>query len=157
MFTDMVGYTALTQRNEGLAMELLSEHNRLVRSFFPKFNGREVKAIGDSFLVEFSSALDAVRCAVGIQESLHQRNSTLSSDRRMELRVGVHVGDIIYRDGDILGDAVNISSRIQPLAEPGGVCISRQVYDQVRNKVDLHLVKLEEVALKNVSLPIDLY
>jgi TolB-like protein/Flp pilus assembly protein TadD len=157
MFTDMVGYTAMAQRDERLAMGLLAEHNKLLRPFFPRFSGREVKTIGDSFLAEFASALDAVRCAVGIQEFLHQRNSSLGSGRSFEVRIGVHVGDVIYSNGDILGDAVNISSRIEPLAEPGGICISQQVYDQVRNKVELHFVKLEGASLKNVSLPIEVY
>jgi len=157
MFTDMVGYTSLVQRNESLAMDLLAEHDRLLRPLFQKFSGREVKTIGDSFLIEFPSALDAVRCAVAVQEFLRERNSDLSSDRRFQLRIGVHVGDVINRDGDIFGDAVNISSRIEPLAEPNGVCISEQVYDQVRNKIGLPLVRLKAVSLKNVSLRIEVF
>jgi adenylate cyclase len=157
MFTDIVGYTSLTQRSEALAMELLSEHNAVLRPIFSKFGGREVKAIGDSFLVEFSSSLEAVRCAVAIQEVLHARNQSLATERSIRLRIGVHVGDVIYSGGDIFGDAVNISSRIEPLAEPGGICISEQAYDQVRNKIELPFVKLENLSLKNVSVPIDAY
>jgi adenylate cyclase len=157
MFTDLVGYTALTQKNEPLAMELLAEHNALLRPIFSKFGGREVKTIGDSFLVEFSSALEAVRCAVAIQERLHERNQGLLTERSIQVRVGVHVGDVIESGGDVFGDAVNISSRIEPLAEPDGVCISGQVYDQVRNKVELRLVKLGDTHLKNVSVPVDVY
>jgi adenylate cyclase len=157
MFTDMVDYTALTQRNERLAVELLSEHNVLLRSIFPKFGGREVKAIGDSFLVEFPSALEAVRCAVTIQEHLRERNQDLLTERSIQLRVGIHIGDVIDGGGDIFGDAVNISSRIEPLAEPGGICISEQVYAQVRNKLELRLVKLAVAHLKGVSVPVDVY
>jgi len=157
MFTDMVGYTAQTQKNELLAMELLAEHNALLRPIFPKFGGREVKTIGDSFLVEFSSALEAVRCSVAIQEYLHDRNQGLLTERSIQLRVGVHIGDVINSGGDIIGDAVNISSRIEPLAEPGGVCISEQVYDQVRNKFELPLVSLGDKSLKNVSGKLEVY
>ncbi len=157
MFTDMVGYTALSQKNELRAMQLLEEHNRALRSIFPKHHGREVKAIGDSFLVEFSSALEAVHCAIDIQEHLRERNWALPEERRVEVRIGIHVGDVIRKGGDILGDAVNISSRIRPLADPNGICISEQVYDQVRNKVELPLVRVEWRSLKNVSLPIGIY
>ena len=157
MFTDMVGFTALTQSSESVAMEVLEKHNKLLRPFFPKFNGREVKAIGDSFLVEFDSALDALRCAVEIQSFLREYNSSTSAESKITLRIGVHLGDVIHRDGDVFGDAVNISSRIEPLAEPGGVCISRQVYDQVHNKFDLPFVSIGEKGLKNVKYPTEVY
>jgi class 3 adenylate cyclase len=157
VFTDIVGYTALTQKNERLAMDLLAEHNRILRPIFLEFGGREIKTVGDSFLVEFSSALDAVQCALEIQGKMHNRNLDIQTDRRILLRVGVHVGDVITSGGDILGDAVNISSRVEPLAEPGGVCISGQVYDQVRNKIELPFIKLENAPLKNVSVPVDVY
>ena len=157
MFTDMVGYTSLTQSNESRAMEVLDRHNRLLRPFFPKFNGREVKAIGDSFLVEFNSALDALRCAVEIQSYLHDYNFSSKEEWRINLRIGIHLGDVIHQDGDVLGDAVNIASRIEPLAAPEGVVISDQVYDQVQNKSDLPLVSLGEKSLKNVSRPIQVF
>ena len=157
MFTDIVGFTARTQRNEALAMGMLAEHNRLMRSIFPKYSGREIKTIGDSFLVEFSSALEAVRCAVAMQQGLRERNLGLPAEDGIGLRVGIHVGDVIHSGGDILGDAVNVSSRIQPLADSGGICISEQVYDQVRNKFEFPFQKIERRTLKNVSQPIDVY
>lgn len=157
MFTDMVGYTAMTQANESQAMVLLEKHNELLRPCFPKFNGREVKTIGDSFLVEFDSALDALRCAVEIQSRLHEYNVASREGSRIRLRIGIHLGDVIHREGDVFGDAVNISSRIQPLAEPEGVCISRQVYDQVHNKFDLPIATMGEKGLKNVSSPTEVY
>ena len=157
MFTDMVGYTALTQSNEELAMDVLERHNRLLRPIFPKFHGREVKTIGDSFLVEFESALDATRCAVEIQRFLHDYNLSSRDEWKITLRIGLHIGDVIHQGNDVLGDAVNIASRLQPLAEPEGVCISDQVYGQVRNKIPLSLVKLAPQELKNVRFPVDLY
>jgi adenylate cyclase len=157
MFTDMVGYTALTQSDESRSMDVLERHNRLLRPFFPKHGGREVKALGDSFLVEFESALDALRCAVEIQSYLHDYNSSSSDEWKIKLRIGIHLGDVIHRDSDIFGDAVNISSRIEPLAEPEGVCISRQVYDQVRNKFELPLYSMGEKTLKNVEGSAEVY
>ncbi|HLQ06852.1 MAG TPA: alpha/beta fold hydrolase, partial [Nitrososphaerales archaeon] len=157
MFTDVVSYTAMAQTNEELTMELLAQHNQVLRSIFPRHRGREVKVMGDSFLVEFQSALEALQCAVEIQKEFSKRNASLPPERRVNLRIGIHVGDVIHRGGDILGDAVNVSSRIQPLAETGGICISEQVYDQVANKTSIPMVKLEHRQLKNVSMPIDVY
>ncbi len=157
MITDMVGYTALTQADESRTMQLLERHNRLVRPFFPKYSGTEIKAIGDSFLVEFGSALEAVRCAVDIQSHLHDYNATDPDEWKISLRIGIHLGDIIHREGDVFGDAVNISSRMVQLAEPGGVAISRQVYDQVRNKFEQPLVSEGERSLKNVNAPVEVY
>jgi adenylate cyclase len=159
MFTDIVGFTALAQRDEAHAMRLLEQHNDLMRSLVPKYFGREVKTIGDAFLIEFRSALEAVQCSLAMQREMHERNMSLPSEERMELRIGIHVGDVISNDGDgdIFGDAVNISSRIEQFAPPGGVCISEQVFAQVKNKVDFAVVRLEGQKLKNVALPMDLY
>ncbi len=157
MFTDVVGFTSLGQLNEQLALELLEEHRAVVRPLVARRGGKEVKTIGDAFLVEFPSALEAVRCAVEIQKSMHQRNSTAPDSRRLHIRVGIHVGDVIHSGGDILGDAVNVSSRIEPLASPDGVCISEQVYDHVRNKIEEPMELLEGKNLKNVRAPLDVY
>src|SRR5438552_2669175 len=157
MFTDMVGYTALSQRNEALALELLEEHRRILRSIFPRFNGTEIKTIGDAFLVEFQSALEAAQCALEIQRTLAKRNHDVSSDHRIELRIGIHVGDIVHREGDVYGDGVNIASRIQPVAGIGGICISVDVERQIHNALEARFEKLAPVELKNVQVPMDLF
>ena len=157
MFTDIVGYTALTQANEANALRLLDAHNRIIRPFLAKYHGIEVKTIGDSFLVEFGSALDALRCAAEVQNAFREHNAASPPNGRIMVRIGIHLGDVIHREGDVFGDAVNISSRLQPLAEPGGICISRQVYDQVRNKFELPIVPLGARTLKNVDSPVEVY
>ena len=157
MFTDVVGFTRQAQANEALALELLEEQRRLVRPILSRHGGREVKTIGDAFLVEFRSALDAVTCAVDVQTKMAERNASVLPSKRVELRVGVHLGDVVSEGGDIYGDAVNVSSRIEPLAEPGGVCISQMVYDNIRNKTDLQFSKMGDIELKNVQLPVGVY
>jgi TolB-like protein/class 3 adenylate cyclase/Tfp pilus assembly protein PilF len=157
MFTDMVGYTALSQRNEAVALELLEEHRRILRSIFPRFNGTEIKTIGDAFLVEFQSALEAAQCALEIQRTLAKRNHDVSSDHRIELRIGIHVGDVVHREGDVYGDGVNIASRIQPVAGIGGICISVDVERQIHNALEARFEKLAPTELKNISVPMDLF
>ena len=157
MFTDIVGYTALTQRDEALAMKLLEEHRALVRPFFSRHNGREIKTIGDAFLVEFGSALEAVRCAYDIQQSLHELNLSRTADKRIELRVGIHLGDVIHSQGDVYGDAVNVASRIEPLATPGGISVSEQVHGQVKNKFEFPMSSLGKKELKNVGETVEVF
>ena len=157
MFTDIVGYTALGQRNESLSLALVDEQRKLIRPILNRHDGREVKTIGDAFLVVFSSALDAVRCAYDIQRSVREFNISLPDDRRVHLRIGIHLGDVLESQGDISGDAVNVASRIQHLAEGGGVSLTRQVYDQVQNKFELPLKSLGLKSLKNVNAPLEVY
>src|SRR5438067_6131914 len=157
MFTDMVGYSALSQRDEKLAQELLEEHRRLLREIFPRFNGTEIKTIGDAFLVEFGSALEAAQCAIEIQRTLAKRNADIAPDRRIELKIGIHIGDVVHRGGDVYGDGVNIASRIEPVAGPGGICVSMDVERQVRNALEARFEKLAPTELKNISVPMDLF
>src|SRR5215831_5155811 len=117
MFTDMVGYTALGQRNESLSLVLVDQQRQLVRPILQQHNGREVKTMGDSFLVEFKSALDAVNCAYDIQKATREHNTNIPESEKLHLRVGVHLGDIVETEGDVSGDTVNVASRIQSLAE----------------------------------------
>jgi class 3 adenylate cyclase len=157
MFTDIAGYTALIQRNEQHTLGLLENHQSSVREVLPRFHGREVKTIGDAFLVEFSSALEACLCAVEIQKKLHDRNALAPEADVLEIRVGIHVGDIERKGNDIVGDSVNIAHRIQEAAEPGQICISRQVYDQVWNKLDAHVTSMGQRKSKNIDAPLDVF
>src|SRR4029077_2840069 len=157
MFTDMVDYSALSQRDEKLAQELLEEHRRLLREIFPRFHGTEIKTIGDAFLVEFGSALEAAQCAIEIQRTLAKRNHDVTSDRRIELKIGIHIGDVVHRDGDVYGDGVNIASRIEQLAGAGGICVSMDVERQIRNALEARFEKFGTADLKNIKLPMDLF
>jgi adenylate cyclase len=159
MFTDMVGYTALAQRDESLALTLLEEQRQLVRPILVRHNGREIKTIGNAFLIDFPSALDAVRCGYDIQRAVRELNFSLAPEKRLLLRVGIHLGDVVSytNDIDISGDAVNVASRIEPLAEAGGICLTRPVYESVRGKFDLEMQSIGQKPLKNVSNPIEVF
>jgi len=157
MYTDMVGYTALGQRNEAQSLLLVEQQRKMIRPILTRNNGREVKTMGDAFLAEFPSALQAVRAAHEIQKEMKERNDSLPTEQSIRLRIGIHLGDVVESKGDILGDAVNVASRIESLAEDGGVCLTQQVYDHVRNKADFHLTSLGRRSLKNVAEPIEIY
>ncbi|MGD1055157.1 MAG: adenylate/guanylate cyclase domain-containing protein [Nitrososphaerales archaeon] len=157
MFTDVVGYTALAQRNEKHALGLLEEYRAVTREALPKFHGREVKTIGDAFMVEFTSALEASQCAIDMQRRMHERNQKVSQADRLWARIGIHVGDVERKGNDILGDAVNIGSRVYAFAEPGGICITRQVFDQVWNKLGNHLNEIGMREAKNLESPIEVF
>jgi adenylate cyclase len=157
MFTDMVGYSALSQKNEALALDLLNEHRALLRKVFGQHNGREIEAVGDGFFVEFPSALEGARCAVDIQRNLHDRNNSAQPERRIEVRIGLHLGDVVAQDIRVHGDGVNIASRIEPLAEPGGICLSEDVARQIQNKIELPLRRLGKADLKNIRTPVQIY
>src|ERR1700692_3547079 len=157
MFTDMVGYSALSQRDDKLALELLEEHRELLREIFPRFNGTEIKTIGDAFLVEFNSALEAAQCAIEIQRSLAKRNADAPVDRQIELKIGIHIGDVVHRGGDVYGDGVNIASRIEQLAGAGGICVSMDVEREIRTELETRFEKLAPTELKNISVPMELF
>src|SRR5215831_5165425 len=157
MFTDMVGYSALSQRDDKLALELLEEHQRLLREIFPRFHGTEIKTIGDAFLVEFNSALAAAQCAIEIQRALAHRNADAPAQRQIQVRIGVHIGDVEHRGGDVYGDGVNIASRIEPLAGAGGICVSMDVERQIRNALEARFEKFTPAELKNIKLPMELF
>ncbi|MFZ0892599.1 MAG: adenylate/guanylate cyclase domain-containing protein [Thermoplasmata archaeon] len=155
MFTDMVGSTQLAQRDEKAALQLLREQEGLARPILEAHRGRLVKSTGDGFLVEFGNALDAVECAVDFQRRVFERSS--EERQPLNVRIGIHVGDVESEGNDILGDAVNIAARIEPIAEAGGICLSGPAYDQISNKVPYPIEKLGPKNLKGVARPIDVY
>jgi TolB-like protein/Tfp pilus assembly protein PilF len=157
MFTDMVGFTTLAQLDEALAMQLLDEQRGIIRPLLAKYRGREVDTIGDAFLVEFASSLGAVRCAVEIQSVLKELNEKRPEEKRILIRIGIHLGDVIHRGRDVAGDAVNVASRIEPLAPPGGVCVTAQVHASVLNKLEYEFESLGTPRLKNVATPIEVF
>jgi adenylate cyclase len=157
MYTDMIGYTALGQRHESLSLALLEEQRKIIRPVLMRHNGREIKTMGDAFLVEFPNALDAVRCAYDIQRATREFNISLPEQKRIHLRVGLHLGDVVESEGDISGDTVNVASRIEPLAEDGGVCLTRQVYESTHNKFEVPLISLGMKSLKNVIEPMEVF
>ena len=156
MFTDMVGFSVAAQVDESGALQRLGEQSELVRPVIDLYHGRRIKSTGDGLLVEFDSALRATECALEIQRRLRDRSARLGAIP-IELRIGIHLGDVEEEGEDILGDAVNIAARVEPQADPGGVCISQQVYDQVRGKLPLSFEKLPARELKNLRVSIDLY
>jgi adenylate cyclase len=156
MFTDMVGSTAAAQANEAEALSLRNEQVALLRPLFAAHQGREIKTMGDGFLAEFDSALRATECAVDIQRRIHERNAQ-KEVVPLRVRIGIHLGDVEQQGTDILGDAVNIASRIEPVAEPGGICVSNAVREQVWNKIQDPLEKLAPTALKGLRFPMEIY
>ncbi len=157
MFTDMVGYSALTQKNEELALKLLKEHREILRSIFPKHSGKEIETAGDSFFVEFDSALDAAKCAIEIQKTLYERNQVVPAERKILLRVGLHVGDVVHTGKHVHGDGVNLAARLEPLALPGCICVSEDVARQIQSKIDLPVISVGKKKLKNIQLPMNVY
>jgi adenylate cyclase len=157
MFTDMVGFSKRAQENEIVALELLRTSQRLQREHFALFHGHEVKSTGDGFLAEFPSALQATQCAIAFQSALHQHNTTQPASHAFQVRIGIHVGEVVQRDSDIYGDGVNIAARIEPLAVGGGICLSETVYAQVHNKLEAELAPLDSPKLKNIDVPLGVY
>jgi class 3 adenylate cyclase len=157
MFTDMVGYSALVQKDEALALALLDEQRAILRAAFIEHGGREIDAVGDGFFVEFPSALSAARCAVAIQQRLIERNAAANGQAPIQVRIGLHIGDVVARENRVHGDAVNIAARIEPLAPPGGIYVSEDVARQIQNKIEVPVIKLGKGELKNIRLPVDIY
>jgi class 3 adenylate cyclase len=151
MFTDMVGYSKLMNQGERVALRLLDAQERAVRSTIPKYQGKVIKGTGDGFLVEFGSALAAVQCAAAVQRRMQRVKGGFG------FRIGVHVGDVVQSGGDIFGDAVNIASRLQGHAQPGRVCISKQVYEQVSGKLPFEIRYLGTPRLKNIATKVGVY
>jgi adenylate cyclase len=157
MFTDLVGYSKISSLDEGRALKLLEDHRSLLQPIFEKYQGTVVKTLGDGFLVEFASAVEAVNCAVQAQDEIRKVNQQRRENERVLARIGIHVGDVVRSGGDILGDAVNVAARLQPLAAAGGICVTRQVVDQVQGRLHYKMIRLGIRELKNIRPPIELF
>ena len=152
---DMAGYSRLMEADEqGTLARLMTHRSELIDPAIAKNQGHIIKTTGDGMLVEFQAVADAVRCAVEIQERMKRRNADVTEDRRIHFRIGINLGDIIFEEGDIYGDGVNVAARIEPLAEVGGICVTQAVYEQVSDRLDVAFEDLGEKSLKNLSRPI---
>jgi adenylate cyclase len=155
---DVAGYSRLMGADEEGTHERLKAHlGELVNPKIAEHRGRIVKNTGDGFLAEFASAVDAVRCAVEVQRGMAERNAEIPPKKRIEFRVGINLGDVIAEEHDIFGDGVNVAARLEALAEPGGICVSRVVRDQVRDKLDSAFEDLGEQQVKNIARPVRVY
>ena len=155
--TDVVGYSRLMGEDPEGTLGTLTEYRQVFSDKIEEYKGRIVNAPGDSILAEFGSVLDAVSCAVDVQQELAERNGKLPDPRRMDFRIGVNLGDVLVKDGALYGEGVNVAARLESLAEPGGISISRPVYDQVKSRLPLHFDFLGEQQVKNIAEPVRAY
>ena len=155
---DVAGYSRLIGADEeGTLRRLKSVRAEVIEPAIAVHRGRLVKTTGDGFLVEFGSVVDALRCAVEIQREIADRYGDDPADRRIELRIGIHQGDIVVEDGDIFGDGVNVAARLEALADPGGICVSARVQEDAAGRLDLTFADMGEQNLKNIARPIRAY
>jgi adenylate cyclase len=152
---DVAGYSRLIETDEeGTLSRLKALRAELIDPKIAGHHGRIVKTTGDGLLVEFASVVDALRCAAEVQATLADSNASLSSDRRIEFRIGINVGDLVVEDGDIFGDGVNVAARLEGLAETGGICVSARVQEDATGKLDVTFEDMGEQALKNIARPV---
>jgi adenylate cyclase len=157
MAADIAGYSKLVAEDEEETLRRLASYRAVFEDFISRFSGRIFNTAGDAVLAEFASAVEAVRCAIDVQESLRTRNLAYPASRQMSFRIGITVGDVVERDGDLLGDGVNIAARLEGLAQPGGLCVSRTVHEQVSSKLSVEFVDIGEQEVKNIPAPIHAY
>src|SRR5882724_8319314 len=155
---DVAGYSRLMGVDEEGTLERLKAHRRqLIDPKINEHHGRIVKTTGDGLLVEFASVVDAVRCAAEVQRGMIDREPQVPDERRIRLRIGVNLGDVIADSDDIFGDGVNVAARLEALAEPGGICSSRTVRDQIRDKLPYLFEDMGEQSVKNIARPVRVY
>jgi len=159
LVADVVGYSRLTGADEERTLaRLRALRSDLIDPAISVHHGRVVKRIGDGILIEFRSVVDAVRCAIEVQSGMIERNTGLPTERRIEFRVGIHLGDVVEeQDGDLMGDGVNIAARLEGIAKPGAICLSEDAYRQVKARLNLAVSDLGETQLKNIAEPIRVY
>ena len=154
---DVVGYSRLMEADEEATVSTLRTYREIIEGLVASHHGRVFGSAGDSVIAEFASPVEAVRCAVDIQHELEVHNVDLPEDRRMRLRIGVNLGDVIVEGDNLLGDGVNIAARLETLADPGGISLARSVFDQVKKQLDLGYEYLGEHEVKNISEPVPVY
>ena len=154
---DIAGYSRLVAEDEEETLRRLASYRQVTDDFIAKYGGRIFNTAGDAVLAEFPSAVEAVRCAIDIQESLRTRNLAYPSSRQMAFRIGITIGDVVERDGDLLGDGVNIAARLEGLAEVGGICVSRAVHEQVANKLSVQFADIGAQEVTNIPTPVHAY
>ena len=154
---DIAGYSRLVAEDEEETLRRLASYRQVTDDFIARGGGRIFNTAGDAVLAEFPSAVEAVRCAIDIQESLRTRNMAYPPSRQMAFRIGITIGDVVERDGDLLGDGVNIAARLEGLAEVGGICISRAVHEQVANKLSVQFADIGAQEVKNIPTPVHAY
>ncbi|MFC2084296.1 response regulator [Bacteroidota bacterium] len=157
MFTDIKDYSKKMHENENEALEVLKLHNKIMKDAIAKYDGRIIEIVGDSFLAIFDSALDAINCAVNVQKILREYSLNKNWLKKIEVRIGIHLGDVLVVDEKIKGDSVNITSRIQDIAEPGEIFISKALYSVIKNKINYDIIKLGKFNLKNIKTPVRVY
>jgi adenylate cyclase len=154
---DVYGFSRLMGENEEATLRTLTSHRKLIDAQIELHHGRFVNSAGDSVLAEFASVVEAVNCAVDIQTGLKAENESIPPERRMEFRIGVNLGDVMVEGAQIYGDGVNVAARLESLAEPGGICVSNTVHDQVSTKLALKYADLGDQAVKNIANPVRAY
>src|SRR5262244_3690375 len=155
---DVVGYSRLVEQDEAGTLAALADRRRsTIEPLLRRYRGRVVRLIGDGILVEFASAVDAVQCAVDIQKAMKKENAKLSDDRVIVLRIGMNLGDVVVEDGDLYGDGVNIAARLEAMADPGGLCLSAAIHQQVERLLPFAFRDLGDQALKNIARPVRVY
>ena len=151
MFTDIVDYSKMVQKDQSLTLELVEEHNQIIKGNIENFSGNIIKFTGDGFMAEFDSSISAVAAAIAIQKELSLRNETQPDKRQITIRIGIHTGDVIHNKDDLVGDGVNIASRIEGISPHGGIAVSQTVFQSVKNEKNIYSREVGKVFLKNIN------
>ena len=157
MAADIAGYSALMGSDEEATVRDLKGHQSVILPMIPSFGGRVIDTAGDGILAEFSSVLYAVRCAVAVQRTMVERNAATDPSRQMQFRIGVNQGDVVFDDASVYGDGVNVAARLEAIAEPGGICISGKVFEEIQGRIEVGCTDLGPQLLKNIAHPVRVY
>src|SRR5690242_14577313 len=154
---DIAGYSALMGADEARTVRDLKGHQAVVLPLVGEFGGRIIDTAGDGILAEFPSVVNAVKCAIAIQSTMAQRNAAIEPERRMQFRVGINIGDVVYDDVRIYGDGINVAARLESIADPGGICISGKVYEEIKGRIEFACEDMGAQQLKNIARPVHAY